>query len=262
MWGSYLIIAIVSAGAAGLTFFSGFGLGTLLLPVFALFFPTPQAVALTAVVHLLNNFFKLSLTCRQAQWRVVLRFGLPAMIAAFAGAQLLLWLGELEPLGSYRLGGHVVQIDPINLIIGLLIFIFVVLEFLPAIRDLAIAPQYLPIGGFLSGFFGGLSGHQGAFRSMFLVKAGLGKEAFIATGVVIAVLVDLTRLATYFEKMANPLRNHLSIVLTATSAAFIGSWLGNHFLKKTTYANVQRVVSILLILIAVGLGSGLLAGQH
>jgi len=38
---------------------SGFGLGTLLLPVFALFFPLPVAIAATALVHLANNFFKL-----------------------------------------------------------------------------------------------------------------------------------------------------------------------------------------------------------
>lgn len=46
----------------------------------------------------------------------------------------------------------------------------------------------------MSGFFGGLSGNQGAFRSAFLIKAGLSKDAYIATGVVAAVIVDLTRL--------------------------------------------------------------------
>jgi acyl-CoA reductase-like NAD-dependent aldehyde dehydrogenase len=44
-------------------------------------------------------------------------------------------------------------------------------------------PGYLPVGGLLSGFFGGLSGHQGALRSVFLLRAGLTKESFIATGV-------------------------------------------------------------------------------
>lgn len=45
-------------------------------------------------------------------------------------------------------------------------------------------PHWLPLGGLLSGFFGGLSGNQGALRSAFLLKAGLSKEAFIATGTV------------------------------------------------------------------------------
>jgi hypothetical protein len=37
----------------------------------------------------------------------------------------------------------------------------------------------------LSGFFGGLSGHQGAFRRAFLIKP-LTKKSFLATKVVIS----------------------------------------------------------------------------
>ena len=48
--------------------YSGFGLGTLLMPVFALFFPVPVAVASTAVVHLASNLFRLAFTGRQADW--------------------------------------------------------------------------------------------------------------------------------------------------------------------------------------------------
>jgi uncharacterized membrane protein YfcA len=36
---SYLVVCAVALLASALTFFSGFGLGTLLLPAFALFFP-------------------------------------------------------------------------------------------------------------------------------------------------------------------------------------------------------------------------------
>lgn len=56
-----LLIAVVAAGASLLTFFSGFGLGTMLLPVFLLFFPVDLAIAMTAVVHFLNNIFKTGL---------------------------------------------------------------------------------------------------------------------------------------------------------------------------------------------------------
>ncbi|WP_324712199.1 hypothetical protein [Flavobacterium columnare] len=55
----YIIICIVAFIGAGLTLFSGFGLGTLLLPVFGLFFPIEIAITLTALVHFLNNVFKL-----------------------------------------------------------------------------------------------------------------------------------------------------------------------------------------------------------
>lgn len=70
-----VLIGATALLASGLTLFSGFGLGTLLMPVFALFFPVAVAIAATAVVHLANNLFKLALLARLADWRVVLRFG-------------------------------------------------------------------------------------------------------------------------------------------------------------------------------------------
>ena len=84
----YLLVCGVALLVSGLTLYSGFGLGTLLMPVFALFFPVSVAVAATAVVHLLNNLFKVVLVGRRADWTVVARFGLPAALAAFVGAAL------------------------------------------------------------------------------------------------------------------------------------------------------------------------------
>ena len=88
----YLIISVISFLVAGLTFFSGFGLGTLLMPVFAVFFSVQIAVAATAIVHLANNIFKVVLIGKKADKRIVLLFGLPAALAAIAGALLLGYL--------------------------------------------------------------------------------------------------------------------------------------------------------------------------
>ena len=45
----YVIVCSSALVIALLTLFSGFGLGTLLMPAFALFFPVEVAVAATAV---------------------------------------------------------------------------------------------------------------------------------------------------------------------------------------------------------------------
>ncbi|MDP3981751.1 MAG: sulfite exporter TauE/SafE family protein, partial [Chlamydiota bacterium] len=45
------MICIVALIASGLTLFLGFGLGTILTPVFAIFFPVPVAIGATAIVH-------------------------------------------------------------------------------------------------------------------------------------------------------------------------------------------------------------------
>lgn len=97
----YFVVCIVALLTSSLTLFSGFGLGTLLLPAFLAFFPADVAVAMTAIVHFLNNIFKLFLVGRHAQWSVVLRFGLPAIIAAFGGAALLFLVTDLSPITSY-----------------------------------------------------------------------------------------------------------------------------------------------------------------
>src|SRR5512140_67957 len=114
---NYLAICLCAFLASGLTLFSGFGLGTLLLPVMALFFPIDAAIALTAVVHCLNNLFKFALLGRHADRGTVLRFGLPAILAALAGAGALLWLSHLPPLFSYQLLGRHLKVTPVKLVI-------------------------------------------------------------------------------------------------------------------------------------------------
>jgi uncharacterized membrane protein YfcA len=255
----YLVIALAALFTASLTLFSGFGLGTLFLPVFALFFPLQIAIALTAVVHLANNLFKLALLGKYANRSVVLRFGLPAIAAAYLGARALLWLGELDPVFTYHLWNRTFQVMPLKLVIALLMISFALLEIAPAAGRFSLPPRYLPLGGLLSGFFGGLSGHQGALRSAFLLRCGLAKEGFIGTGVIIACLVDFSRLIVYFERffLADFTQN-ADILLTAIAAAFAGSFLGSRLVGKITMRNIQIIVSLLLGGIALGLAAGVI----
>jgi len=255
----YLLPSLAAFFTAGLTFFSGFGLGTLLLPVFALFFPLEVAIGLTALVHLANNLFKLLLVGKYADIAIVLRFGLPALAAAFVGAAALLQLTHLAPLASYHLWGRAFQITPVKLVVALLMVLFAILEVHPALSRFTLPPRWLPLGGLLSGFFGGLSGHQGALRSAFLLKCGLTKEGFISTGVVIGCLVDVTRLAVYAGGFPSSLlRDNTGPLLAAMAAALLGSFLGRRLLPKITMRFVQFTVAALLILVSLGLASGLI----
>ena len=259
----YLIICLVAIVVSALTFFSGFGLGTMLMPVFALFFPIPVAVASTAVVHLANNIFKVGLIGRQANWSVVWRFAIPAVVTAMIGAALLTLFDTLPPLTTYQLKGQPHQITVVKLVIGVIIIVFALFDLLPQLSHLTFDQKYLPLGGALSGFFGGLSGNQGALRSAFLIKVGLNKEAFIATGVVAAVMVDIARLlvygvafyATHFMLLGS---NITGLVLAATLAAFAGAVMGKQLLKKVTLRIVQIIVGLMLIVLGVGLATGLL----
>ena len=256
---TYVVICGVALLASGLTFFSGFGLGTLLLSAFALFVPVDRAIALTAIVHFLNGLFKLGLVGRQADRRVVLRFGLPAAFAALLGAGMLLWLTGLGVLFDYTLFGRRFEVTPVKLMIGVLLLVFGVVEVLPRFRNTEFDPRYLPLGGAISGFFGGLSGMQGALRSAFLVRAGLSKEAFIGTGVVVACLVDVARLTLYSGSIFSGTANlDYGLLTAAVLAAFMGAFLGNRYLKKMTMRGIQWVVAVMLFAVAIGLVTGLL----
>ncbi len=254
-----IVICLAAFLTAILTFFSGFGLGTILMPVFAIFFPIDIAIALTGVVHFSNNLFKISLVGRKADKGVLLRFGIPAIIASFAGAWLLLRITKMPSLFEYHLWDKNFEITPVKLVIAILLIIFSVLEILPSVQKIQFSRNKLALGGILSGFFGGLTGIQGAIRSAFLIKSGLTKEAYIATGVVIACLVDFTRLSVYASrfKEAN-LHEHLILIIAATMAAIAGAFIGSKLLKKITLRFIQVLVAIMLFLIAIALGAGII----
>ncbi len=255
----YIIIPLTALFASGLTLFSGFGLGTLLLPVFAVFFPVDIAIALTAIVHLLNNIFKLFLVAKHADKKVILKFGLPAILGAFVGAELLTLLSGLQPLLQYELFNKVYKIELIKLTIAILILLFALLEFSKRFEQLSFNKKYLPAGGIISGFFGGLSGHQGALRSAFLIKLNLTKESFIASGVVIACMIDFTRISVYSSQLLEVnLNQNLLLIIIAVLAAFTGAYAGNKLLKKITYTSVKIIVAVMLIIISIGLGSGMI----
>jgi uncharacterized membrane protein YfcA len=259
----YLIVGFAALLVAVLTLFSGFGLGTLLMPVFALFFPVEVAVAATAVVHAANNTLKLPLFARDASLEVVKRFGLPAILAAFAGAALLGRISGLEPLVAYGIGGRIATVTPVKLVISVLIFTFALFDLIPRFRKFTFDTRHLPLGGVLSGFFGGLSGHQGALRSAFLVKTGLSTKQFVGTNAVIGFLVDLARILVYGSgfltgRMFGDGEFHgWGLVGTAIGFAFAGSILGKRLVGKVTMKAIQVLTGVLLLSVSIALGAGL-----
>lgn len=254
-----LLISLVAFLASLLTLFSGFGLGTLLMPVVAWFFPLEVAIGITAIVHLANNLFKVALLGKDAVKEVLIKFGGLAVIAAFLGAWVLGRLSESNELIVFESLGYVFETTWLKLTVGALILIFVLLEFSKTFAKIKLGPKFLPLGGLISGFFGGLSGHQGAFRSMFLLKAGLNKEQFIATGVMVAVMVDVARLLVYGKGfLAAPQVIDWYAVMAASLAAFVGAYLGKRLLQKVTIKLIHVLVSLLLVFVAVSLILGLI----
>jgi uncharacterized protein len=256
----YLLVFLCSALAGLLTLYSGFGLGTLLMPVYALFFPIEVAIAGTAVVHLGHNAFKAAAIWRHADWSLVLRFGVPAALAAFVGAEALGYVSHLGEVARYRIGPVPAVVTPAKILVAALVAVFVLLDLVPAWRGrLALRREHLVAGGAISGFFGGFSGHQGALRSAFLAKLCPTPQAFIGTGAVVAFMIDSARLAVYALLFlvlgvgAGSKFTHVdgwSLIATGIAGAACGTAMAKLFLHRLTMGVLRGVTGGLLLTIA------------
>jgi len=260
---TYLVIGGVAFGASLLTLFSGFGLGSLLVATFVVFFPVEVAISATAVVHLFNNLLKVGIFHRRAIPRIILRFGVPAILAALIGAVILTRLSEGDPLYTWQAGRRVAEITPLKLLMGVLIAGFAIIDLNPRLKSTRMSERWLPLGGALSGFFGGLSGHQGAFRAAFLSRLDFETEAYVGTQAVLAVMVDVARLMVYGAALYS---GHMAMVSgrhqwTAVGIAIVsaaaGILIGWRFLHKTTFSSLRTLIGTLLLIVGAGLIVGL-----
>jgi uncharacterized membrane protein YfcA len=246
-----LIISVVAFFAAILTFFSGFGLGTILTPVMMIFFPVEIAVAFTGIVHFSNNIFKLFIIGFNANKRVIIKFGIPAILAAFLGSYILVNLDTEHIIYSISLFGENRSITFVKFLVSILLIVFSIIDLVPSFKKLKFGQHILPLGGFLSGFFGGLTGNQGALRSAFLIKLKLEKHVFVGSTAVISFFVDFTRLGVYSTSMINiDYEQYYVLGLFAIFSAILGAFVGNKLLKKITLEFIQILVAILILILS------------
>ena len=244
-----VIIAITSFVASILTFISGFGLGTILLPIFSLFFSIEIAIAGTAIVHLFNNIFKSVITLKKTNWEVVIKFGAPSIIGAFIGSFILQYLIDHGTnLIQLDFGSFILETNVLKICIGLLILLFTIFELVDIKNKIIQSDKVFYLGGALSGFFGGISGHQGALRTLFLSKFKMDKHVFIATGICIAMAVDLTRIPVYLNQDFVKFNSKIfTALLVAVLFAFMGAIIGKLILNKIKIKLLYRIVAIFLI---------------
>lgn len=254
-----ILIPAVAFAASVLTFFSGFGLGTLLTPVFMSFFSVELAIGMTGLVHLSNSLFKFGLVGKHANKNVLLVFGIPAILGALLGSLFLFELPDSDPIFVYEAFGNSWEIYPVKLTISLLLLFFALMDLFPKFLVFNSSNRNLLLGGAISGFFGGFSGNQGALRSAFLIKIGLAKEVFVGTTVTLSCMVDLTRISMYSKNMSfTDIKQNGILLVLAVLAAITGALLGNRLFKKVTIQFLQHLVAVMLFILSLALGLGFL----
>jgi len=229
-------VIIAAASLAGaIAAVSGFGIGSILTPLFASFLGMKLAVAVVSVPHFLGTALRFALVRRHLDKKVLLTFGITSAIGGLAGALLHTWLRSV--VLSYLLG-------------GLLVFagLMGVTRMSERMRFGRTAGW---IAGALSGIFGGLVGNQGGIRSAALLGFNVSKESFVATATAIALLVDVFRMPVYAVTQFRAIASAWPAMLLATLGVVLGTLAGKPLLKQIPEQSYRTIVS--LIILALGI---------
>jgi uncharacterized protein len=233
-----LLVALVGVLAGAIAALSGFGIGSLLTPVFALQLDTKLAVAAVSIPHLIGTALRFSRMRKHVAREVFLRFGVPSAIGGLAGAFLHNILGS--PALEAVFG-------------GLLVFAGAA-ELTGLSRRLRFEGKLSMVAGTASGLFGGLVGNQGGIRSAALLRYGLTREEIVATATAIALLVDGVRMPVYALAATQGITANLRLIGVATAGVVLGTLIGTPLLRRLPEQWFKRAVALLLI----GLGAYML----
>ena len=231
-----VVVAVVAGGMAAVT---GFGIGSLLTPLFALRLGLKLAVVCVAVPHFLGTLLRFGLMRRAINCQVLLTFGLASAAGGLAGALLQAhfssWLLTV-------LFGSLLVLAGLGELVG---------------RRLLIRGRPLAIGaGILSGAFGGLVGNQGGIRSAALLDFDLPRQAFVATATAAGLCVDGARLPVYIATRGRSILQQWPLLALAAAGVLAGTLIGDRLLRRLPERVFRRIVALIII----GLGIALIAG--
>ena len=238
----YIVLVSLSLFTSIVTLFTGFGVGTIMMPVMALFFDVKVAIMLAAIVHIFNNLSRIVLYYRHLRWEIVRRFGVVSILGAFVGSFAQLYVDS-----SWLKNG-----------VGLFLSLFALLSLrpglinwkLPAIIDIA--------GGFLSGLIGGLIGNQGAIRSLYLLNYKQEKQELIVSAALIAVVIDLTRIPVYTFANYRYLRDNFLLLALVILASIAGTLVGSRILPQVSSELFKRIILVAVLLLGILMLLGLI----
>ena len=257
-----LFLALLGAAASAITIVSGFGLNTVLVPAFAVLFPLPLAIAAVALVHLIASALRLIIFRAHINRKIALQFVPWAILGGIVGALILELLGAVPVIATYPLFGVTKSVTAVKVVVGVTIAALSLYELRRGAEASGMSAIGVSAGALASGFFGGLSGNQGAIRSTVLIRAGLTPLGFAATGALAAIAIDLTRLVVYGT--AGSISGILAdgairdAIGAATVGAIAGALVGRQLLTTMSSARLHLVVGWSLVAGGLLIGVGAL----
>jgi uncharacterized membrane protein YfcA len=232
-----VLIFLASIGAGAVAAVSGFGIGSLLTPLFLLWFPARSAVVLVAIPHALASIIRWLRLRRDVDRSVFVQFGLASAAGGLAGALLQATLGS----------------NWLTAVLGLLMLT-------AGTTELARRPVPLPqsrvarlLAGVVSGVFGGLVGNQGGIRSAALLGFGLTPRQLVATATASAVLVDIARVPVYVATAGATIAAQPPVLVAASAGVTVGTFLGVPLLRRLPERIYRLLIGVLLVCLGISL---------
>tara|TARA_B110000438_G_scaffold297031_1_gene342698 strand:+ start:4444 stop:5172 length:729 start_codon:yes stop_codon:yes gene_type:complete len=225
------LVAIGAFLAAALTVPAGFGLSTMLTPLVLLLMGPHEAVAVVAIVHGAHNAGKFAVLKEHVDFSSFRKYGVWLIMGAILGALLQ----------------NQVPQDPLLAIIGIFLIVLPLLSMSEKWTGYSIPEANDRIGGFGSGFMGGLSGHQGALRAMFLTRRLPDKMAYAATASILALCVDASRIPVYLAFRHEEIQPHLVLTCVLVISALLGVNIGKRWLKSLKSEWIHKGVMLSIV---------------
>jgi uncharacterized protein len=230
-----LLTATVAAAllAGAIASVAGFGIGSLLTPVFNLRYDMRLAVAAVSIPHLVATSLRLWIMRRDVDRRVLKSFGLMSAAGGLTGALL-------QRHASGR---------------GLTLVFAVLLAF-AGLAGLTGFSERMRLGrtagwiaGVISGALGGLVGNQGGIRSAALLGYDLSPAAFVSTATAAGLIVDAARMPVYVYIEHSRMLQEWPIIALATAGVVVGTLGGGRVLKRIPPQLFRKVVGLLVLLL-------------
>jgi uncharacterized membrane protein YfcA len=228
-----ILVAVVSLIAGAIASVSGFGIGSLLTPVFSLRMATRLAVAAVSVPHLAATALRFWLMRKHVDRKLLFSFGLMSAAGGLTGA--LLQLYAENPILTIIFGGLLIFTGTMGLT--------------GASERLRFHGVVAWVAGFVSGMFGGLVGNQGGIRSAAMLGFDVSRQAFVATATAVGLIVDGARMPVYLAVQGPRMGDNWPLLATATLAAIVGTLLGERLLRRIPEPIYRRLVSGLVLVL-------------
>jgi uncharacterized membrane protein YfcA len=220
-----LLVAILSGATASVV---GFGIGSLLTPLFAARYGTTLAVAAVTLPHALATTLRCWRMRASIDRQVLLRFGLLSAAGALAGAVVY------TRLGTSMLTG----------ILGALLLLTAVAQLTGWSSRWQPHGRLVTVFGLLSGFFGGVAGNQGGLRAAAMTSFRLTPARFVATATATGLLVDVARTPVYLWSTGPALVPLALPIGLASLGVLIGTILGERLLLGLSPRTFGHVVGV------------------